>query len=725
MDFINLIPFPENQTDGFSFNPESGFPPPESDNQSAQSKFPKFPNEVDFSNLTTKQIGDQYYEKPIIDNDGVIIYVDPEDSDLETIILDEVVIENNRFFMDFDGLSVVLYAGRDGARLLDQYSRTQVGSKEIALFLEIDDSTNYFGSVMRILAGSQINSVKGLPHKEIARFAQSKGVSISARDMKDFLKEKLDGSKGGVIRFLMKCISNVAKVSTFIFDGLAEFFDKTIPDALDVFRIEDDGWNSDSYFFIPDKLIAFLDDPNKNNSKVVFNKIINPFFKIIENISGAGLKCIDLLEKFLPDKVYKKIRKVIESINAQIKDIKTYFKESIDVFLQMLSTSLKAFNAMLCGFVNSIVDFVKGIFQIIGIIFTITSEIVKISDNLLFYTEYISEIIENFIGAIVNIDYPGLFKQMLKAPVKIYNSIKKFLQNGISIDIDIVEVCYYVGYIIGLIVQTILEILFTGGTVTVAKIAEHLKAPFVAVGNIIKTAVKSAKTVFQRVLDFISFMVSKLKKPKQLIDDFIKFVDELLNGVGEKNRLDNIDNYLEEYNGASAIVRGRYRGQVIDKVSLSKISDYLKKLNVELQIGPAEGYVKVDGFVYPSGKVVVLEPDQAALFIADGIKKRIVLREKATVYEFLHELMHLRDCEIRGVMGFKSITTYQKEKFVFEKMLYYRKFLNRREVHHAKDYIDVVCYRYGYEDLNEFGFNINTIPLKRQKININKILNLE
>ena len=50
-----------------------------------------------------------------------------------------------------------------------------------------------------------------------------------------------------------------------------------------------------------------------------------------------------------------------------------------------------------------------------------------------------------------------------------------------------------------------------------------------------------------------------------------------------------------------------------------------------------------------------MEPHNAAMFITDGKNMKIILRENATIYEFLHELMHFRDCQNLGK------TTYLKK----------------------------------------------------------------
>lgn len=51
-------------------------------------------------------------------------------------------------------------------------------------------------------------------------------------------------------------------------------------------------------------------------------------------------------------------------------------------------------------------------------------------------------------------------------------------------------------------------------------------------------------------------------------------------------------------------------------------------------------------------KPLLLEAHNAAMFVTDGIKMKLVLRENATIYEVLHELMHMRDCQKIGMKFF-------------------------------------------------------------------------
>lgn len=119
------------------------------------------------------------------------------------------------------------------------------------------------------------------------------------------------------------------------------------------------------------------------------------------------------------------------------------------------------------------------------------------------------------------------------------------------------------------------------------------------------------------------------------------------------------------------------------------------------------------------------------MFITDGISMKFVIRENATTYEVLHELMHFRDCMKTGKEAFYKKPLLDREKYVYDKIIEYRKYVNRRELIHAEDYINEHLYKARKTDkvgnpiVEVLPFNVNDIPKKRQKVNLNKIINLK
>ncbi|KMQ69926.1 hypothetical protein ACM39_02480 [Chryseobacterium sp. FH2] len=177
--------------------------------------------------------------------------------------------------------------------------------------------------------------------------------------------------------------------------------------------------------------------------------------------------------------------------------------------------------------------------------------------------------------------------------------------------------------------------------------------------------------------------------------------------------------------------RGKYLGQSLSLDDLFKIEDYLQKIKVSFQLGESKGAFKVHGYFTKSGNPVMMEAHNAAMFITDGKNMKLILRENATVYEFLHELMHLRDCQNLGKSVYLEKSLVNREKFVYDKMIEHSKYLNREELEHAEGYINWHYNNVGKTDnmgnpiKEALPFNLKDIPRKRQGVNINTIINLK
>jgi len=192
-----------------------------------------------------------------------------------------------------------------------------------------------------------------------------------------------------------------------------------------------------------------------------------------------------------------------------------------------------------------------------------------------------------------------------------------------------------------------------------------------------------------------------------------------------------IKRWLDEaIEGVAYITRGDFNGQILKNIQLRKVLVYIDQFKVETQIGNAKGAFKVEGYYYKNGRTLRLKLKNAALFVTDGIKWRLVLRKEATVYHLLHEFMHFRHCQEVGKRAWKALSTVEKEEFVYKKMIEHYKYLTRAELKHANDYINDVFKEYGVTDklgnpINlELPFDLLSIPKKRQPVNIDKLLKL-
>ena len=98
---------------------------------SSNNKFPQFPIGFNFTNLSTKDIGNKYYgNNAKYERSDVTVYTD-DDIILKGGTLDEVKVYGDKYIKQFKGLRFVLFATRNGALLLQQHKECVPASDEI------------------------------------------------------------------------------------------------------------------------------------------------------------------------------------------------------------------------------------------------------------------------------------------------------------------------------------------------------------------------------------------------------------------------------------------------------------------------------------------------------------------------------------------------------------------------------------------------------------------
>ncbi|WP_288438432.1 zincin-like metallopeptidase toxin domain-containing protein [uncultured Chryseobacterium sp.] len=380
--------------------------------------------------------------------------------------------------------------------------------------------------------------------------------------------------------------------------------------------------------------------------------------------------------------------------------------------IEILKYGTKVYNAILCGIWNGLIDSISALFSMIKMVYdgiTLGKDFAK---NIEKYLPALLEQFDETIQAIKNLSFTEIVTY-------IYTKLKK-----IKLTFDPIACGYFLGYIYGFIISLIIEIivgtLISGGALDIPIIIQKLEETILGIFRLGWSIVKG---VALKIRTFSKFVVKSIKN---LIEGFQELITFLKKGWPEIKKV--ID---ESFEGVSLLRRGRYIGQVLEEADFLLIERFLKNFKVDFQLGKGKGIVEIDGYFYPSGNVVTLKPNEAAMFITDGISMKFVIRENATTYEVLHELMHFRDCMKLGKEKFLNKPLVDREKYVYDKIIEYRKYVNRRELKHAEGYINYHFKKVGKTD--KFGnpiievlpFDANNIPKKRQKVNVNEILNLK
>ena len=154
---------------------------------------------------------------------------------------------------------------------------------------------------------------------------------------------------------------------------------------------------------------------------------------------------------------------------------------------------------------------------------------------------------------------------------------------------------------------------------------------------------------------------------------------------------------------------------------MSKLRLHLKTMfDVDLQVIGNDGSNVIEGYFTASGQPFEMSPRAAAVYVTDGVKRKIVLREGATVYELFHEFMHFRHSQELGLDGYlrlggrNSRGELLKEQYVYDKIVEHKELFTFTELKHAHDYLNTVYKRFGKEG-SEFPFQGHPAIMPKKK----------
>ena len=504
-----------------------------------------------FPSKSPQQIANDHYKDPCVDIDGQLkVYADDKANEELCNVkeLEEVIIPSNLKVKEYNDFTIWMFYGSDGAKLLQQHNEAKPDANDLMIFLESDDDSNIFGSVMRIKVGKDLLGREDLPIKDILALADKKQVNIKPKKIKKLIKNGLFKTRRGVFAWLIDTISDtLGYLASEIHGLIGNFFFKSVPQFIDdYFRINERRWNplndkeekrvNYDPLFISNTLLKAIDklqdDSRSKDQEKLIDEFTNPFFKRVKTLENAVFKKLNGLVKSFPRRLLRKIKKSVRSIFDKVYALKDVFKNGAYNILELLKTGLQAANALLCGIWNSLIDTIKGILQLVGILFLGLKEIVDVQRNIGYYTALTVEYLENILESISEIDFLELYKQMFFVPISIAMKAYEFIST--SSGVTIIEFFYFIGYIVGLIVETVISILFTGGSLTANRVlAKTFVEPFKALGKIFGSVIKGATSIFEKALRGISYILKKLANPKQLAADLLTFLNKLL-GLGKK-----------------------------------------------------------------------------------------------------------------------------------------------------------------------------------------------
>ncbi len=516
------------------------------------STFPVQKSLLEFKQKTSRQIADtDYGGKPILNGKGFQVY---SDDPVFGGNIEEIVVYKSRFSQVIAGIDVVLFASRNGAFLLQRYMEALPGSNELILFLEIDDRYNH-NTVIRAVAGAGLTDKKRLPFADILSFTRKHEVSVSQKDLKNLIEKGIYRNKENFISwFLGLKDASVGRIFSFFkqktLEGAANFFIKGISENITRLRVSENGWNpypkEGEYIpaFIPEVLYKEIKGfyehevsknpyENLDGQKKIISRIIKTLFEKINEAKTDFKNLLNSAEDFFPDFIYKKMSRSLNLFFNQIDKLEKFLADPLTGMQHIIYRNYQIANAFLCGVYNSLVDIIAGIFSIIGFIFKAVATMDKVNDRKVEYGEMFLELTEDLMEGLLTFDYVDFFRQCITFQIRTIIRLVTWVEEKLP-QITLEKAAYYYGYIIGIIIDIIIETLLTGGTAAVAKLAKSIESFMLNPLEKISKAITKAENALTRIIEFIKMLLREFKKgSKEIFSKLEKVLDEVF-GFGEE-----------------------------------------------------------------------------------------------------------------------------------------------------------------------------------------------
>ncbi|MCO6161670.1 hypothetical protein [Flavobacterium sp. NRK F7] len=492
----------------------------------------------------------------------------------EAIVLDEIVVsaqakptikpaikkidlfENFNSYLEKIETRMTFFIANDGAKLELAYLNIDaVLENEIVFFIERNDLFNIIGSTIRVKVGSNITSATKIDKRELKLFLQMFLLHFNEEKIITVLNEQFKEKEKDISYYIKKGLLNtynqVVKIETEFLNLTSEALENVIEGCEKDLKLSDDRYlyyktskdqegnektvkNENFKPLIP---IDFFEKLEKNNEKFDYAKAIAPAIHYLEEIIQAiQNKVAQVNIKSIRDYINKKMNGFLELIHKIPKFLKTF----IDKTIALSKDYLLFVNGLIVGTINSLVDTLSGIFFIIKIVVdykqfknTQTDRLVATPSS---FFGLLIEMVENLFEF-----YFKLFSfKNLEAFVKFSKDVIVLLVTAPSrISITADKVGYFLGFIVGFIIEEVILAFATGGVGAVANLFTKIAA---TTKTVIKTGLKASKRfvdelgkiskgMLHTVLEIIHHVNAKAANFSKLLDELYAILEEVVLGA--------------------------------------------------------------------------------------------------------------------------------------------------------------------------------------------------
>ncbi|GLB53457.1 hypothetical protein NBRC110019_24980 [Neptunitalea chrysea] len=480
-------------------------------------------------------------------------------------------------------------------------------------------------------------------------------------------------------------------------------------------------------------------------SEKIEEKVFSLAERVAHYIPGKAddyiLALIKVAKEKLNELLFEKIKNVISSVKEILQQAVDSVNKLIKGLGDLYTKELAIINAFLCGILNGLISTVQLIMSLVALLIDNISfiemedfspeKIAEQQKKLEFVEDLVDVVRENgievFDKLVTYVSTSEYVKDFIDLAKMIVKKVKGY---------NIYSWAYFLGNVAFEIILDAVIAYFSGGASVTAKISSKISRLATKAEEMAAKGIKIATNIGAKVADTATALLKWIKK------EFVELIEAIKNGKlvewlrDKLKKLFGIENkpadavLLEEWDDVAIRVSGRGRrfGQIMSKSDIRKVKRFLKKHKVELELFPENGSYTIKGLA-----LELSDNAQAAFIISnDGKKLKMCLRKGCTVYEFFHELMHLRHSRKIGVQNYLNLVKFsgrlEKERWVFDALMRYKEYLTHSEVDHAFNYIKDLYKRNGklLEDVGllKKELYLEKVPKVRKKVKIEQIINI-
>ncbi|HSE41818.1 MAG TPA: hypothetical protein VLH08_13730, partial [Acidobacteriota bacterium] len=430
----------------------------------------------------------------------------------------EVVYENYNLF---------IFVCKDTAELQEAFENFKPAANDVCIFLE-DNSSDIFSGSSAWIRQSKSNVIVGDKVKdELSQWFSGSGdaafdqfqqlgkqfgfnLDISQDEMTTLINEgEVRDAQMTLFLTIFQVFNGINILAAPLYTEIAKLLSETTAFLRDVLKFKDYHWDPNA------KIPTGKDQEMVENTN--FEPVLMPFsYTVLEGLAyleDAGVKLVtstlrqellksrqaiqgrlSSLQNFgasagivIPQSILDYVNQAATLVNDLLRRMIDNCEKSVEQYASYSKTWVNSVNAFNCGLWNSLVEIVLGFVDFLGLIFTVFGFVgnsIKDAQRLVPET---LEVIDEFIQAFFKVDFVSILDQIMNA---FFAMLSKINLSAFFAGLTAERIAYFLGGLMGTIVESILDVAFTGGSKAVLGKVTKIKETFGAIGESVYTFVK-------------------------------------------------------------------------------------------------------------------------------------------------------------------------------------------------------------------------------------------